>query len=104
MPKNSLKITWRESPSNLRMSRARHHTPPPSQLPNPHSHPFLLAVRSIQKVPSRTRTVRASMTILLPRNNERGDVIEALEGGRVGRGVPAGVPRRLVQGSGAVDR
>ena len=55
--------------------------PPTSRLPNPHSRPFLLAVRSIQQVPRRTRTVRAGMTILLPRNNERGDVIEALEGG-----------------------
>jgi hypothetical protein len=77
---------------------------PTSRLPNPHSRPFLLAVRSIQQVPRRTRTVRAGMTILLPRNNERGDVIEALEGGRVERGVPAGLPRRLVQGSRAVDR
>ena len=48
------------------MSRARHIPPPTSQLPNPHSRLFLPAVQLIQKVPRRTRTVRASMTILLP--------------------------------------
>ena len=54
--------------------------------------------------PAQHAHVRASMTILLP-NKERGDVvIEALEGGRVERGVPAGLASWHVQGSGAVER
>ena len=43
------------------------------------------------------------MTILLPRNKERGMSSRRWKAG-VWSVVPAGVPRRLVQGSGAVDR